>query len=71
MILSNIVKAAYNEQTKHYDTSETFYKDLKEISEEEFVNTVFQLKHKIMYDKIETYYFDDGWQTRYTKIMED
>lgn len=71
MILSNIVKAVYNEKTKRYDKSETFYKDLKEISEEEFVNTNFQLKHKIMYDKIETYYLDDGWQSRYTKIMED
>lgn len=71
MILSNIVKAVYNEQTKRYDKSETFYKDLKEISEEEFVNTNFQLKHKIIYDKIETYYLDDGWQSRYTKIMED
>lgn len=71
MILSNIVKAVYNEQTKRYDKSETFYKDLKEISEEEFVNTNFQLKHKIFYDKIETYYLDDGWQSRYIKIMED
>ena len=71
MILSNIVKAVYNEQTKKYDESETFYKDLKEISEIEFNDTAFKLRHKIMYDKIETYYLNDGWETRYTKIMED
>ena len=33
--------------------------------------TAFKLKHKIMYDKIETYYLNDGWETRYTKLMED
>lgn len=70
MILSNIVRAIYNEQTRDYDMSETFYKDLKEVSETEFNDIAFKSKHKIVYDRIETYYLDDGWQTRYIKLME-
>lgn len=71
MILSNIVEAKYDERVKGYPLKETFYKDMKEISQDKYNEIIANIGHQIVYDKIETYYLDDGWQTRYTKIMED
>nr|DAQ08505.1 MAG TPA: hypothetical protein [Caudoviricetes sp.] len=71
MILSQIDKAVYNDEERNYVIASTYFKNRKEITKEEYKELSFSLVRSTMYDKIETYYLDDGWETRYTKIMED
>lgn len=46
----------------------TYYKDNKEITNEEYY---LGLGNKIFYDRRETYYYDDGFETRRTVLTED
>ena len=71
MILSQINKAVYNNEAKKYIITESYFKDMKEISKEKYQELNFSLMATTVYSKIESYYLNDGWETRYTKIMED
>lgn len=71
MILSQIDKAVYNNEEKKYVIITSYFKDMKEIPKEKYQELNFSLMAKTVYSKFETYYLNDGWETRYTKIMED
>lgn len=71
MILSQIDKAVYNEEAKKYIITTNYFKDMKEIPKEKYQELNFSLMVATVYSKIESYYLNDGWETRYTKIMED
>lgn len=71
MILSQIDKAVYDNKTKKYIITSSYFKDMKEILKEEYQELNFSLMTTTVYSKIESYYLNDGWETRYTKIMEN
>lgn len=71
MILSQIDKAVYDNKEKKYAITTSYFKDMKEIPKEKYQELNFSLMAKTVYSKFETYYLNDGWETRYTKIMED
>lgn len=71
MILSQIDKAVYDNEEKKYVITTSYFKNMKEISKEKYQELNFSLMVKTVYSKFETYYLNDGWETRYTKIMED